>query len=227
MKRRITLNDSFFSDFGLFLTKRAADIAESAAQHLAVVLVSLLIATVVGVGIGVLVWDKPISRSVAIAGAGVGLTIPSMALLALLIPLLGLGWTPTVVGLAFYALLPIIRNTVVGLREVPPAVSESALGMGMGRVKTLIRVQLPMAWPVVLTGVRVSAQLSMGIAAIAAYVGGPGLGEMIFKGLSSLGSKNALNFAIVGTVGVIVLALLLDGAFVLIRRLTTSRGLRV
>ncbi|MNI52302.1 putative osmoprotectant uptake system permease protein YehY [compost metagenome] len=99
--------------------------------------------------------------------------------------------------------------------------------MGMGAVKPLFRVQLPMAWPVVLTGVRVSAQLSMGIAAIAAYVGGPGLGEMIFKGLSSLGSKNALNFAVVGTVGVIVLALLLDGAFVLIRRVTTSRGLRV
>ncbi|NGN84679.1 ABC transporter permease [Arthrobacter silviterrae] len=212
---------------GSFLSTRSADIAASATEHLVVVLVSLLIATVIGVGIGILVWDRPISRSLAIASAGVGLTIPSMALLALLIPILGLGWLPTIVGLAFYALLPIIRNTVVGLQEVPAAVSESARGMGMGTTKTLFLVQLPMAWPVVLTGVRVSAQLTMGIAAIAAYVGGPGLGEMIFKGLSSLGSRNAVNYAVVGTAGVIILALLLDAAFVAIRRLTTSRGLRV
>jgi osmoprotectant transport system permease protein len=221
------LNDSFISDLGTFLARRSEDIAESAGQHLTVVIVSLLLATVIGVGIGVLVWDKPLPRSMVIAGAGVGLTIPSMALLALLIPVLGLGWAPTIAGLAFYSLLPIIRNTVVGLREVSPAITESALGMGMGSMTTLFKVQLPLAWPVVLTGVRVAAQLSMGIAAIAAYVGGPGLGQMIFKGLSSLGSVNALNFAIVGTVGVIVLALLLDAAFVAIRHYTTSRGIRV
>ena len=221
------MDNSFFTQLGSFLSKRSADIATAASEHLLVVLVSLAIATIIGVGIGVLVWDRPLTRSLAIASAGVGLTIPSMALLALLIPLLGLGWPPTIVGLAFYALLPIIRNTVVGLQEVPAAVTESARGMGMGAVKTLFKVQLPMAWPVVLTGVRVSAQLTMGIAAIAAYVGGPGLGQMIFKGLSSLGSKNALNYAVVGTVGVIILALLLDAAFVAIRRFTTSRGLRV
>jgi len=173
-----------------------------------------------------LVWNKPLPRSVVIAAAGVALTIPSLALLALLIPPFGLGWTPTLIALVMYSLLPIVRNTVVGLREVPPAIMESALGMGMTPFAVLLRIQLPMAWPIILTGVRVAAQLTIGVAAIAAYVAGPGLGQFIFQGLSSLGSKNALNFALTGTLGVVLLALVVDAAFVAITRTTTSRGLR-
>jgi osmoprotectant transport system permease protein len=154
------------------------------------------------------------------------LTIPSLALLALLSPILGLGWGPSVVALVFYSLLPIIRNTVVGLREVPAAILESARGVGMGNLRVLFTMQLPIAWPVILTGIRVAAQLTVGIAAIAAYVAGPGLGQYIFKGLSSLGSKNALNYALTGTISVVILALLIDGAFILIARYTTSRGLK-
>ena len=90
----------------------------------------------------------------------------------------------------------------------------------------MLTTQLPIAWPVIITGVRVAAQLTIGIAAIAAYVAGPGLGQYIFKGLSSIGSKNAINYAVAGTIAVIVLALLVDGAFILIARYTTSRGLR-
>lgn len=220
------------SDFDLgglltFWSRRSDDIAELVLQHVAVVLLSIVIAAVIGIAIGIAVWNRPISRSVTIAAAGVALTIPSLALLALLTPVLGLGWTPTVFSLVFYSLLPIVRNTVVGLREVPPSIMESAKGMGMSPSRILLSVQLPIAWPIILTGVRVAAQLTVGIAAIAAYVAGPGLGQFIFKGLSSLGSKNALNFALTGTLGVIVLALLLDAAFVLITRVTTSRGLRV
>jgi osmoprotectant transport system permease protein len=210
-----------------FLTRRWDDVLDLALEHLAVVALSVLLATVIGVLVGIAVWNRPVPRSLTIAAAGVALTIPSLALLALITPVFGLGWTPTVVALVFYSLLPIVRNTAVGLREVSPAIMESARGMGMSSTKILLSVQLPIAWPIILTGVRVAAQLTIGIAAIAAYVAGPGLGQFIFKGLSSLGSKNALNFALSGTVGVIVLALLIDGAFVLITRLTTSRGLRV
>lgn len=209
-----------------FWVSRGDDIVELMGEHLLVVLISLSIATVIGVAVGVLTWNRPIPSALVIAGAGVALTIPSLALLALLIRPFGLGWTSTVIALTFYSLLPIVRNTIVGLREVPPSVLESAMGMGMGPVKRMLGVQLPIAWPIILTGVRVAAQLTVGIAAIAAYVAGPGLGTFIFNGLSSLGSKNALNFALTGTVGVIVLALLLDAAFVQITRLTTSRGLR-
>lgn len=210
-----------------FWSRRSDDILELAGQHLAVVALSVVIAVVIGVLIGVAVWNRPNGRAVTIAIAGVAITIPSLALLALITPLFGLGWTPTVVALVFYSLLPIVRNTVVGLREVSPAIMESARGMGMSNAMTLFRIQLPMAWPIILTGVRVAAQLTIGIAAIAAYVAGPGLGQMIFQGLSSLGSKNALNFALTGTLGVVILALLVDGAFVLISRFTTPRGLRV
>ncbi|MDU0345247.1 ABC transporter permease [Microbacterium sp. KSW2-29] len=220
------------SDFDLgglftFWGRRSDDIAELVLQHVAVVVLSIAIAAAIGIAIGIAVWNRPVSRSVTIAAAGVALTIPSLALLALLTPVLGLGWTPTVFSLVFYSLLPIVRNTVVGLREVPPAIMESAKGMGMSPARILLSVQLPIAWPIILTGVRVAAQLTVGIAAIAAYVAGPGLGQFIFMGLSSLGSRNALNFALTGTLGVIVLALLLDAAFVFITRVTTSRGLRV
>jgi len=209
-----------------FWSERWPDILGLVIEHISVVALSLVIATTLGVGIGMLVWDRPISRSVVIAAAAVALTIPSLAMLALLIPAFGLGWTPSVIALVMYSMLPIVRNTVVGLREVPPAVMESAKGMGLSTLGVLIRVQLPMAWPIISTGVRVAAQLTIGIAAIAAYVAGPGLGTYIFQGLSSLGSVNALNFALTGTLAVVVLALLVDALFVGIIRTTTSKGLR-
>ena len=215
-----------FAQLSLFLSDRWGEIINLTVQHITVVAISLVIALIVGVAIGVGVWNKPISRATALAAAGIAITIPSLALLALLSPLLGLGWGPTIVALVFYSLLPIIRNTVVGLREVPAGVLESARGMGMSRARVMLTTQLPIAWPVIITGVRVAAQLTIGIAAIAAYVAGPGLGQYIFTGLSSIGSRNAINYALVGTVLVIVLALLVDGAFVFITRFTTSRGLR-
>jgi osmoprotectant transport system permease protein len=216
-------------DFGellAFWAKRWDDILQLAVGHLVVVLLALVFATIIGVGVGLLVWNRPVGRSLAVTSAAVILTIPSLALLAAMIPLFGLGWTPTLIGLTLYSLLPIIRNTVVGLREVPPAIMESAKGMGMSPARVLVAIQLPIAWPVIITGVRVAAQLTIGIAAIGAYVGGPGLGQMIFQGLSSLGSKNALNYALTGTVCVIILALLVDALFTVITKNTTSKGLR-
>lgn len=209
-----------------FLDRRSDDLVQMLTEHLTVVALSVAIATVVGVVLGALVWDRPVGRSVAVTSAAIILTIPSLALLAILSPLFGLGWGPTVTALVLYSLLPIVRNTVVGLREVPGEVLESARGMGMTPTAVLVRVQLPMAWPVILTGVRVATQLAIGIAAIGAYVAGPGLGQYIFKGLSSLGSVNALNYALSGTVGVVILALAADALFVVIIRLTTPRGLR-
>ncbi|AOY56668.1 ABC transporter permease [Candidatus Rhodoluna planktonica] len=191
-----------------------------------VVLISLAIASAIGVAVGLFVWNKPVARSASIATAGVILTIPSMALLTILIPIMGLGWLPTVFALSIYSLLPIVRNTVVGLREVDPAVVESARGMGMSDFRILMTIQFPIAWPVILTGLRVAAQLAVGIAAIAAYVAGPGMGAYIFKGLSMLGAANALNFALTGTLVIILIALLFDALFIIVNRLTTSRGIR-
>ena len=221
------LDSSGMSGFWTYLSRRSSSIIELFGEHFLVSTLSLVIALIIGVGLGLLVWNRPLPRGAVLAAAGVILTIPSFALLGLLIAPLGLGWTPTVVALVMYALLPIVRNTVVGLQEVPRPVQEAARGVGMTKARVLLRVQLPIAWPVILTGARVSAQLVVGIAAIAAYVSGPGLGDLIFSGLSSLGSKNALNQAVVGTIGVVIVALVMDAAFTVLRRLTTSKGLNV
>jgi osmoprotectant transport system permease protein len=143
-----------------------------------------------------------------------------------LVGIFGLGFTPSVIVLAIYGLLPIVRNTVTCLREVDPAVVKSATGMGMRRWQTLLRIELPLAWPVIMSGIRVGTVLTVGIAAIAAYISGPGLGREIFGGLGALGSARAVPQAVVGTVGTILIALALDAVLVVVSRLTTAKGLR-
>lgn len=117
-------------------------------QHAELVLISLAIAAVIGIGVGVFTYRRGISRSFSLGVAGVILTIPSFALFGLLLPLLGLGALPSIVALTLYGILPIMRNTIVGLRSVNPAISESAQGMGMGYWRRLLRIDLPLAWPV-------------------------------------------------------------------------------
>jgi osmoprotectant transport system permease protein len=135
------------------------------------------------------------------------------------------GYTPTVVALSCYAVLSILRNTITGLQSVDPAVTESAKGMGLSDWQQLFRIEMPLAWPVIIAGIRVSALLILGIAAIAAYVNGPGLGGDIFSGLSRIGGANSLNLVLGGFLGIIVLALVFEVLFALLGRLTTSRGL--
>jgi osmoprotectant transport system permease protein len=212
--------------FGRYLATRWDNILELAIAHAIVTITAVLLATVIGVGLGMAVYRRPRSRQFTIAVASVFLTIPSLALFGLFINVLGIGTTPVVVALVMYSLLPILANTIVGLREVDPAVVESAQGMGMSRGQRLLRIELPLAWPVILTGMRVSTLLALGIAAIGAYIQGPGLGNDIFEGLSRISSPNALNLVLGGTLGVIVLAILFDLAYLLLNRLTTSRGLR-
>jgi osmoprotectant transport system permease protein len=213
--------------FTEYVQSRSDELTQAFGQHALVVAVSMAIATVLGVGIGLITWRRPRLSGLAIGMSSGFLTIPSFALLGLLIPVLGLGWTPTVFALTLYSLLPIIRNTVVGLRGVDAAIVEAGRGMGMSSFRVLWRVQLPLAWPLILTGIRVSTQMIIGIAAIASYVAGPGLGNQILDGLSRLGSANSLNEALAGTLGVVILALLCDLFFLIVRRLTSSRGLRV
>lgn len=208
-----------------YLASRWDDLLELSLEHAQVVLVSLLIATVIGVSLGILTYRRPAAAQVVLAIASTILTIPSFALFGLLIPLLGLGYKPTVVALSAYALLSILRNTITGLRSVDPAITESAKGMGLSNMQQLVRIELPLAWPVIIAGIRVSALLILGIAAIAAYVNGPGLGGDIFSGLSRIGGANSLNLVLGGFLGIIVLALVFEALFAVLGRLTTSKGL--
>ncbi|HJQ46035.1 MAG TPA: ABC transporter permease [Amycolatopsis sp.] len=195
--------------------------------HVSAVVQATIIAAVIGVLIGVAVYRSPIGSALATALASTILTIPSFALIGLLIPLVGLGVAPSMIPLVVYALLPIVRNTIVGLGGVDPAVTDAAKGIGMSRFGVLSRVELRLAWPAILAGMRVATQMLMGIAAIAAYAKGPGLGSEIFSGLTRAGSANATNQALAGTLGIVILALILDGIYVLIARFTVPRGVRV
>ncbi|WP_430334686.1 ABC transporter permease [Rhodococcus sp. ACT016] len=209
-----------------FVSERRQQLLTDSYLHVSAVVQSVIIAGVIAVAIGIAVYRSPIGSAVATGLASTILTLPSFALLGLLIPILGLGVAPTVTALVLYALLPIIRNTIIGLASVDPAITDAAKGVGMGRLHVLGRIELPLAWPSILAGIRVSTQMLMGILAIAAYAKGPGLGNLIFSGLSRVGSPTAVPQALTGTVLIVILALVLDGLLVLLGRLTTSRGIR-
>ncbi|MFI8089993.1 ABC transporter permease [Streptomyces sp. NPDC086080] len=213
-------------NFWEYLGSRHQQILADAYQHASVVFQCMVVATLLGVSIGVLTYRSEWAGNLATTATATLLTIPALAMIGLLIPIVGLGVPPTVIALTLYGLLPIVRNAIVGLRGVDPSLVDAATGIGMSRAARLARVELPLAWPPILTGIRVSTQMLMGIAAIAAFASGPGLGNLIFRGIASLGSSNALNQVLAGTLGIIVLALLFDAAYVLIGRLTIPRGIR-
>lgn len=213
-------------NFFEFLSNRSDDMLELGIAHILVVGVSVLLSTIIGVALGVATYRTDRPREIVLAITGSFLTVPSFALFILLIGPLGLGANPVVVALTMYGLLPIVRNTITGLREVDPSIVESAQGMGMGRRQRLLRIELPLAWPVILTGVRVTTLILVGIATIGAIVLGPGYGELIFTGLARVGSPVAINLVLAGILGVIIVAVLYDVAFNVLRALTTSRGIR-
>ena len=210
-----------------FIDDRREQILINAWNHAYLVILAVVLATLIAVGLAMVVTRVPKLEPVANAVSAVGLTIPSFALIGLLLPVTGLGSPTALLAVTFYAVLPILRNAVVGLAGVDQHLLESARGMGMSELASMFRIRLPLAWPVILAGVRVSMQMSMGIAAIAAYVLGPGLGVSIFVGLAQLGGKNALNYALVGTIGIVVIALVLDLLLLALGRVTTSKGIRV
>lgn len=209
-----------------FMNDRWADFGYRSYQHLSLVVQCLVLGTVIAIALALLVtrlgWLDPIINFISSAG----MTLPSLALLGLAMAWLGIGVLPSVFIVTFYATLPILRNAVVGLKSVNPALMESAVGMGMGATRRFVQVELPLAWPVILAGMRTSAQMAMGIAAIAAYGMGPGLGAWIFQALSQIGGATAVNRALAATIGIVVLALVLDAVLALLGRFTVSKGIR-
>jgi osmoprotectant transport system permease protein len=209
-----------------FISERKADIAFNTYQHASLVLQAVLLATVIAVALAVLITRVPRLSGVANMLSAIGLTIPSFALIGLLLPLTSIGPMTSFVAVTFYAVLPILRNAVVGLQGVDATLLESARGMGMSEATSLLRIRIPLAWPVILAGVRISTQMSMGVAAIAALALGPGLGTYIYTGLAQIGGVNAIYYALVGTVGVVIVALIADAGLLLLGRFTISKGIR-
>jgi osmoprotectant transport system permease protein len=173
------------------------DFARLTLQHLWLVAASVAAACVVGIPLGVLAFPHPRTRAAVLAGAGLLQTIPSIALLAILIGLLGvIGVIPALVALALYALLPIMRNCVTGLAEVPQGLRDAATALGMTKSQSMLGIQLPLAAPTILAGVRIATSISIGTATIAAFVGAGGYGERIVTGLALNDSQLLLAGAI-------------------------------
>ena len=215
------------SSFFDFVQDRWSVLSFLAYQHMSLVVQTLVLSTVLALVVGVVLYRSSWGIALGNAITAIGLTIPSYALLGVLVGVVSIGVLPSVVTLVFFGFMPILRNVIVGLNGVDQTLVESAQGMGMGRMTRLVRLELPLAWPVIMTGVRVSGQMLMGIAAIAAYALGPGLGGYIFSGISRTGGANATNSIVAGTLGILVLAVILDVVLNVFTRLTTPRGIRV
>ena len=186
------------------------EILRLTSEHLGLVAVSILIASGIGVPLGVLLTRKAGLRGWVLGFANVMQTIPSLALFGFLIPIPligGIGKRTAIVALVLYALLPILRNTLVGILGVDPAVRESAVAMGMTDRQLLLEVELPLAARTILAGLRVATVTTIGTATIAAAIGGGGLGVFIFRGIASVDTKQIL----AGAVPAALLALLSDG----------------
>jgi osmoprotectant transport system permease protein len=189
-------------------------------QHLTLVLLAVAAACVIGVPLGVLAAAMPRLRQTVLGLTGVLQTVPSLALLALLIPLLGrIGTAPALVALVVYALLPIVRNTCTGLLGVPKGLKLAAKGLGLRPMQRLAHIELPLALPVILAGVKTAAVLSVGTATIAAFIGAGGYGERITIGLA----LNDNDMLLAGAIPAALLALLTQGLFELLERMVINR----
>jgi osmoprotectant transport system permease protein len=153
-------------------------------EHVRLVGAGLLISLVIGLPLGVLSARKPRLYLAALLVSGALYTVPALAVFALLIPVLGLGFGPAVVALVMYALLIIIRNVATGLREISPDILDAADGMGFGRWRRLFAVELPLALPVIIAGIRITVVTQVSVATVAAFINAGGLGDIIFQGIT-------------------------------------------
>lgn len=189
-----------------FMMQQSDKLAMQTLQHIGLTFISLLIAVIIGLPLGVFIARKKAFAGTVLGVAGVLQTIPSIALLGFMIPLLGIGAKPAIVALLIYALLPIIRNTYTGILGVDAAVTEAATAMGMSQKQVLLKVQLPLAMPVILAGIRTATVINVGVATLASYIAAGGLGEFIFGGIS----LNNTNMILAGAIPAALLAIIFD-----------------
>jgi osmoprotectant transport system permease protein len=192
-----------------FLLTHKHEAATLAGEHLTLVAASILIAMVIGLPLGMLLTRKPRLKTLIFGGTNVIQTIPSLALFGLLLPLPWLGFRAerlAITALALYALLPIVRNTYIGIASISEAVREAAVAMGLTSFQLLWHVELPLASPVILGGIRTATVITIGVATIAAAIGAGGLGEFIFRGIAMVDNSVIL----AGAIPAALMALLAD-----------------
>jgi osmoprotectant transport system permease protein len=206
-----------------FAVKHRIEIMTLSMEHLRLVLWSMMFALLIGLPLGVLLAKHPRLRAVVLGTNNVIQTIPSLALFGLLLPMPWLGARAdrlTITALTLYALLPIVRNTYIGITGVDPSVLEVATGMGLTARQILWHVEIPLASPVILAGVRVATVITIGVATIAAAIGAGGLGEFIFRGLAMVDN----NVILAGAIPAALMALAADGAIGALQWASRRRG---
>ncbi|MCM3398538.1 ABC transporter permease [Oceanobacillus profundus] len=191
-------------------------------EHLYISVAAILLGVLVAIPLGILLSRAPNFADRFISFVGILQTIPSLAILAFFIPILGVGKLPAIIALFFYSLLPILRNTYIGIRDVNPGVVEAGKGMGMSALQSIIKVEFPMALPVIMAGVRLSTVYLIGWATLAAFIGGGGLGDFIFDGLNLYQPS----LIIAGTVPATILALIADRLLANLENRMTPEGLK-
>ncbi|WP_281170030.1 ABC transporter permease [Fodinicurvata sediminis] len=200
---------------------------ERTVEHTVLVAIAVGMAIVTGVPIGIAITQNRRVADTVLYIASIIMTIPSIALFGIMIPLLspfghGIGYVPAIIAVMLYSQLPIIRNTYTAINNVDPALREAARGMGMTGVQRLRRVEIPIAVPIIITGVRIAVVMNIGIMAIAAYIGAGGLGTFISRGISQTDPRQLIT----GALAVSILAIIADFALLWLNKRLSPAGLR-
>lgn len=209
--------DNFIS----FIIQQKSKILSLLIQHVSLTASAIVIAILVGVPLGILISRTPKLRKLILGFVNVVQAVPSMALLGLLVPIMGIGSKPAIFTVVIYSLLPIVKNTYIGISSIDPVVLESAKGIGLTRNQTLFKIQLPLSLPIIMGGVRISAVTAVGLMTLAAFIGAGGLGYLVFSGVQTVNN----NMILAGAIPSCILALLVDYIFSQIEALVTPKGL--
>ena len=201
---------------------RWGEVLEATYVHIQLVFFSMIIATILAVTLGIVVTRVPWLKTIILGGTGVLQTIPSLALLGFMIPIFGIGVKTAIAALFLYSLLPIMRNTYTGIKDVDRATIEAARGVGMTNMQILFKVELPLAIPVIMAGIRTAAVINVGNATLAAFIGAGGLGDFIFLGIT----RGIDGLILLGAIPATLLAIVLETFFSAVERWTTPEGLK-
>lgn len=205
-----------------FFFSRKEQVFEALMRHMQITLIAVGLAVIIGVPIGIIITKHKKIANIVLGVANIFQTLPSLALFGLIIPILGIGLTPSIFVLFLYALLPIIKNTYIGIESVDPSAIEAGRGMGMKKIQILTMVEVPLALPVIMGGIRISTVINIGTATIAALIGAGGLGDFIFRGIS----MNNNNMILTGAVPTALLAITVDFILGKIELALTPRGVK-
>lgn len=206
-----------------FIEQYGGQLISKTVEHFYISMIALLIAIVVAVPLGIILSKMKRTSNIVLTIAGVLQTIPTLAVLAVMIPIFGVGKLPAIVALFIYVLLPILNNTVLGVKNIDSNLKEAAISMGMTRFQLMKDVELPLALPLILGGIRLSSVYVISWATLASYVGAGGLGDFVFNGLNLYDPLMIVSAAVLVT----VLALIVDVLLSLVEKWAVPKGLKV